>query len=88
MWQHSDLLRLKPLLSIRKVMKNNKKDYFMKKILCFFGFHKWWFSGTLDGRLVMPRNGQIRVCQRCGKRQRYFTALLFGASDLGWQNVD
>ena len=60
----------------------------MKKILCFFGFHKWWFSGTLDGRLVMPRNGQIRVCQRCGKRQQYFTALFFGASDLGWQNVD
>ena len=44
--------------------------------------------GDPDGRLVMPRDGQIRICQRCGKRQRYFTALFFGASDLGWQNVD
>ena len=31
MWQHSDLLRLEPLLSIRKVMKNKQKDCFMSE---------------------------------------------------------
>ncbi len=60
----------------------------MKKLLCFFGIHNWWYSDTLDGRLVYPMDGQTRICKRYGKYQRYIAALCFGASDYGWMDPE
>lgn len=51
----------------------------MRKILCFLGFHKWWYSHTLDGVLVYPLDGQRRICRYCEKEQVFICDEPFGA---------
>ena len=42
----------------------------IRKILCFFGFHKWVnFSGNWPVRII-PRYPDVRKCKFCGLRQR------------------
>lgn len=45
----------------------------MKNILCWVGSYKW-----LDGSdRIQPRNGQVRQCIRCNKRQLWLKQLAY-----------
>ena len=50
----------------------------MMKLLCFFGFHKWyhWYVGTTAaaiGPAGQEAYHETRTCERCGKIEHLYT---------------
>lgn len=44
----------------------------MKKLLCYFGLHKWNYKYWFDNKVKWPRfkiDSAQRICKRCNKKQ-------------------